>query len=84
MDISHINDTLNGFEVKIEGKTLTFLFNQTSEPLSFAVANQMGQVISKGEVSADNHQIDLSGLKTGFYNLLVMRGLKRKIIPFKL
>lgn len=84
MDISHTNDTLNGFEVKIEGKTLTFLFNQNSEPLSFAVANQMGQVISKGEVSTDNHQIDLSGLKTGFYNLLVMRGLKRKIIPFKL
>lgn len=78
------DEVLNDIEVKLTGNLLSFRYTSLPNSFSYAIANQMGQVITKGEIIDEHQTLDLSNLKPGFYNLLLMRGLKRKNIPIKL
>jgi hypothetical protein len=81
---SNSDEVLNDVEVDITGRQLFFRFNALPNSCSYAIANQMGQVIAKGEISLENQRLELSSFKPGFYNLFLMRGLERKVIPFKI
>ena len=80
-----MNDvTLEGVKLIITDKVLSIITSDVLNSCSYAITNETGKVLSKGEVISKNECLDLTSFKPGFYNLVLMCGLNRKVIPFKL